>query len=1054
MPVRRPASAHDLLVSAWRFAESAVQRRYEAITSGNVPPPGRPRRAAAGALMMLSRAAAGDPHAARAAQLRDHAARDPPGAGPDLQAFSRRIVALACDGTPVDARDRLVVVPTRAAAAHLIRTIEDRLLAARGAVLLPDIVHATRAARALAERLPLRVRQDDWRAGRDAPAAPLLLTEAEREVLLGVACRAARDAGVDRRSACGRAGRGDPPLLRHAAPVPEGRRHVRAARARRCSSRAPRTTAAPSGWSGRRASWWPRSAISSSAPRSTGWTNTRCARSLLIDAGRAAVPPRRPDGRRSRVRSARPASRRLGPAVALPGLERLDVVVTDTTLAGALHERMHQLLPGIEEVRFERRADADVALRRWSIPPGGGLAHVARDREEEVAGFARRVKHAVAHAAGVAPRSRGARRAPAAAVCVRGARGASVRRRSVPDVRRAAAGRRAVRGGARPGVLRRERRLRARAGDRAAAVAALSRGSATASAQPWTRRPRRSTALDRALARPATWAMPRARAPDRRLARRRRRGAARPHARCAPAMRPARARSPARAAAAGAGRRASAALMRAFSTHTSACPAADDPLRARHLRARGAILGRWRPCATPTRASTRRRSTSTRWRRWSGAGSRGRRSRRAPATPACTSSTPRARGSATSTTCSWPGWSTASGRSGRAATSSTRRRCCAISAGRGSRSRSTAARAAFADLLRLPARAARRLDLHARGRRARQPVAAARRARGVRPATPSRTDAGAPHLRARGAGARSGATPDARSAASATGPARRIAAPRTTTALPRHDRRPHAAPAYSLSALERYQDCPFKFFAADVLRLEETPEDESALSPRARGRFIHEVFQRFFEAWDAGGHGADHADRHRRGARSCLRAVAEPLLAAAARCRRGARAHAAVRLGDLGRHRRRRARPRGVAAGDGHASAGSSIGSRASSRSAMPAAAASRCKGVADRIDLLAGRRLRVIDYKSGSAPNAKRALQVPIYALCAQERLTERDGAPWASTRRRTSRSPASGRWCRSSRPARRLAATSLDGRARPAVRASSTASSAASFRRGRTTR
>jgi RecB family exonuclease len=54
-------------------------------------------------------------------------------------------------------------------------------------------------------------------------------------------------------------------------------------------------------------------------------------------------------------------------------------------------------------------------------------------------------------------------------------------------------------------------------------------------------------------------------------------------------------------------------------------------------------------------------------------------------------------------------------------------------------------------------------------------------------------------------------------------------------------------------------------------------------------------------------------------------------------------------------------------------------------------------KGVADRIDLLPGRRLRIFDYKSGSAPNPARALQVPIYALCARERLEARDGAPWA---------------------------------------------------------
>jgi len=53
-------------------------------------------------------------------------------------------------------------------------------------------------------------------------------------------------------------------------------------------------------------------------------------------------------------------------------------------------------------------------------------------------------------------------------------------------------------------------------------------------------------------------------------------------------------------------------------------------------------------------------------------------------------------------------------------------------------------------------------------------------------------------------------------------------------------------------------------------------------------------------------------------------------------------------------------------------------------------------RGIADRIDLLPGRRLRVIDYKSGAVPAVTRALQAPIYALCAQERLTARDGQPW----------------------------------------------------------
>ena len=50
----------------------------------------------------------------------------------------------------------------------------------------------------------------------------------------------------------------------------------------------------------------------------------------------------------------------------------------------------------------------------------------------------------------------------------------------------------------------------------------------------------------------------------------------------------------------------------------------------------------------------------------------------------------------------------------------------------------------------------------------------------------------------------------------------------------------------------------------------------------------------------------------------------------------------------------------------------------------------------ADRIDLLAGNQLRVVDYKTGYPPEKKRALQVPIYALCAQERLREQGRGLW----------------------------------------------------------
>ena len=39
----------------------------------------------------------------------------------------------------------------------------------------------------------------------------------------------------------------------------------------------------------------------------------------------------------------------------LPGLEELDIVATENILAAGFHERIHDLLPGIEEERREER---------------------------------------------------------------------------------------------------------------------------------------------------------------------------------------------------------------------------------------------------------------------------------------------------------------------------------------------------------------------------------------------------------------------------------------------------------------------------------------------------------------------------------------------------------------------------------------------------------------------------------------------------------------------------------------------------------------------------
>ena len=49
-------SAHDLLIGCWRFAENAAAGRFEAVTTGNVTTAWMASSAAAGSMMLLSRA--------------------------------------------------------------------------------------------------------------------------------------------------------------------------------------------------------------------------------------------------------------------------------------------------------------------------------------------------------------------------------------------------------------------------------------------------------------------------------------------------------------------------------------------------------------------------------------------------------------------------------------------------------------------------------------------------------------------------------------------------------------------------------------------------------------------------------------------------------------------------------------------------------------------------------------------------------------------------------------------------------------------------------------
>ena len=206
---------------------------------------------------------------------------------------------------------------------------------------------------------------------------------------------------------------------------------------------------------------------------------------------------------------------------------------------------------------------------------------------------------------------------------------------------------------------------------------------------------------------------------------------------------------------------------------------------------------------------------------------------------------------------------------------------------------------------------------------------------------------------------------------------------------------PYLPATYSVSALERYLQCPFKFFSERVLKLEEDPEDEATLNAKELGIFVHEVFQRFFEEWNRRGQRAITPENLSQ-AREIFGDVIEPLLATLPE------GEAAVQ----------RTRLLGSAVDEGlaeavfqaeaewetpvverlleHALEGAfEIQSENATRRIA-------LRGKADRIDLLADKTFRIIDYKLSRAPDRKQALQLPIYTVCTVQHLRQTRGEEW----------------------------------------------------------
>ena len=205
---------------------------------------------------------------------------------------------------------------------------------------------------------------------------------------------------------------------------------------------------------------------------------------------------------------------------------------------------------------------------------------------------------------------------------------------------------------------------------------------------------------------------------------------------------------------------------------------------------------------------------------------------------------------------------------------------------------------------------------------------------------------------------------------------------------------------YTVSSLERYLECPFKYFARDVLRLEENEERDNqlALTPQQRGVFLHEVFEAFFRAWQSAGQSpitlANLDD-----ALECFSRVVEQELGGLP-----VRDRAVVRVWLLGSAVSSGLAERVFVAEieaetevverlleypiAGHFE----FGDRGERRMV-------ELRGVVDRIDLYADNSFRVIDYKAGHVPQSSHALQLPVYARCAEEQLRAARGGEWRAS-------------------------------------------------------
>jgi RecB family exonuclease len=201
-----------------------------------------------------------------------------------------------------------------------------------------------------------------------------------------------------------------------------------------------------------------------------------------------------------------------------------------------------------------------------------------------------------------------------------------------------------------------------------------------------------------------------------------------------------------------------------------------------------------------------------------------------------------------------------------------------------------------------------------------------------------------------------------------------------------------AAQAYKVSKVDNYLVCPFRYFAASVLRLPEERDEESGLTPLERGMVLHRLFERFYTEWQAAGRGAITADALPEAAELFERLTHDELstLPEAERALETARLLGSI----VGRGVAERVFEREVDAEEPVARR--LLEQKLNGTYDFPAIGGARAveiKGTADRIDVLADGALRLVDYKLTKLPELETAMQLAVYAYCAQRHLEAEDG-------------------------------------------------------------